>query len=182
MRSRSNTRSSVQSDTAGPTTCPWDELGPDGAGLDVHDFITTQFSYTSNSLRRAITLPYAERYALTVSEWRMLSVLAGNNNRLAYPDLVQESSADKAQVSRALRLMSERGLVDVQTPPSGRKGMVVVLTAEGRALYERIMPHAQRSQAEMILSLTQQERRILYDVLHRLRARCDATDSPPGMD
>lgn len=151
--------------------CPWDDLPPDGKGLDVHDFITTLFSHTSNGLRRSITLPYAERFELSVSEWRLLSVLAAAGT-LPFPELVAESAADKAQVSRTLQLMAKRGLVDVLTPPAGRKGMVVAMTPGGQALYERIMPEAQRSQAAMILTLTPHERRTLYEVLHRLRAQC----------
>jgi DNA-binding MarR family transcriptional regulator len=158
-------------DAHGAPPCPWDDLPPDGSGLDVHNFLTTLFSHTSNGLRRAITLPYAERYELSVSEWRLLSVLAAAGT-LPFPDLVAESAADKAQVSRTLQLMAKRGLVDVLTPPAGRKGMVVAMTAAGQALYEEIMPMAQRSQAAMILTLSPHERRTLYEVLRRLRAQC----------
>ena len=35
---------------------PWTDLAPDGAGLAVHDFLTTMFSHTSNGLRRAAHL------------------------------------------------------------------------------------------------------------------------------
>jgi len=150
--------------------CPWDDLSPDGAGLEVHNFLTVLFSHTSNGLRRNITLPYAERFDLSVSEWRLLSVLAAAGT-LPFPDLVVEAAADKAQVSRTVRLMAKRGLVEVLTPPAGRKGMEVAMTPAGTALYARIMPHAQRSQAAMILTLTLHERRTLYEVLRRLRAQ-----------
>ena len=91
--------------------CPWDDLPPEGTGLDVHNFLTTLFSHTSNGLRRSITLPYAERFDLSVSEWRLLSVLAAAGT-LPFPELVAESAADKAQVSRTLQLMAKRGLVE----------------------------------------------------------------------
>lgn len=160
-------------DDSPPPPCPWDDLTPDGTGLDVHDFLTTMFSHTSNGLRRAITFPYAEEFDLSVSEWRLLSVLAAAGS-LAFPDLVAESSADKAQVSRTLQLMTKRELVEVEAPPTGRKGMVVHLTQAGQALYERVMPQAQRSQATMILSMTPHERRTLYALLLRLRHQCAA--------
>ena len=153
--------------------CPWDDLTPEGTGLDVHNFLTTLFSHTSNGLRRSITLPYAERFDLSVSEWRLLSVLAAAGT-LPFPELVAESAADKAQVSRTLQLMAKRGLVDVVTPPAGRKGMVVAMTPAGQSLYERIMPEAQRSQAAMILTLSPHERRTLYEVLHRLEQQLNA--------
>lgn len=153
-------------------TSPWADLQADGAGLAVHDFLTTMFSHTSNALRRAITLPYAERFQLTVSEWRILSVLA-HAGSLPFSELVDLAAADKAQVSRALRLLGERGLVEVQTPgPRGRKGLICLMTPAGEALYQEIMPLARRSQAQMILTLSREERHTLYTVLGKLRRQC----------
>jgi DNA-binding MarR family transcriptional regulator len=153
---------------------PWTDLSPDGAGLAVHDFLTTMFSHTSNGLRRAITLPYADRFELTVSEWRILSVLA-HAGSLPFAELVELAAADKAQVSRALRLLGDRGLVEMQTPgPRGRKGLICLMTEAGQALYQEIMPLARRSQAQMILTLSRDERRVLYTVLGKLRRQCGA--------
>lgn len=78
------------------TSCPWDGLEPDGTGLSVHDFLTTLFSHTSNGLRRAITVPYADQFGLSVSEWRILSVLT-HAGSLPFPELVRKSAADRAQ-------------------------------------------------------------------------------------
>jgi DNA-binding MarR family transcriptional regulator len=163
-------------------TSPWADLPPDGAGLAVHDFLTTMFSHTSNALRRAITLPYAERFQLTVSEWRILSVLA-HAGSLPFAELVELAAADKAQVSRALRLLGERGLVEVQAPGArGRKGLICLMTEAGQALYQEIMPLARRSQAEMILTLSREERSTLYAVLGKLRRQCGAGAADDPID
>jgi DNA-binding MarR family transcriptional regulator len=161
---------------------PWADLAPDGAGLAVHDFLTTMFSHTSNGLRRAITLPYADRFKLTVSEWRILSVLA-HAGSLPFAELVELAAADKAQVSRALRLLGDRGLVEMQTPgPRGRKGLICLMTEAGQALYGEIMPLARRSQAQMILTLSRDERRVLYTVLGKLRRQCAAAPDDGSID
>jgi len=171
-----------RNDTTSPTppsppeaaACPWADLPPDGDALPVHDFLTTLFSHTSNALRRAITLPYAEQFELSVSEWRILSVLA-HAGTLPFAELVELAAADKAQVSRALRLLGERGLVEVQAPGvKSRKGLVCLVTERGRALYEEVIPIARRSQAAMILSLSREERSTLYTVLNKLRRQCEA--------
>lgn len=163
-------------------TSPWADLPPDGAGLAVHDFLTTMFSHTSNALRRAITLPYADRFQLTVSEWRILSVLA-HAGSLPFSELVELAAADKAQVSRALRLLGDRGLVEMQTPAlKGRKGLICLMTPAGDALYQEIMPLARRSQAEMILTLSREERHTLYTVLGKLRRQCGAGGADASID
>lgn len=155
------------------TLCPWADLPADGDALAVHDFLTTLFSHTSNALRRAITLPYAARFELSVSEWRILSVLA-HAGTLPFAELVELAAADKAQVSRAMRLLGERGLVEMQAPGAkSRKGLVCLMTERGQALYEEVIPIARRSQAAMILSLSREERSMLYAVLGKLRRQCE---------
>ena len=168
--------------SAAADACPWDELGPDGQGLGVHDFITTLFSHTANALRRRITVPYADRHDLSVSEWRVLSVLAVAGS-LSFPDLVDQAAADKAQVSRTLKLLGERGWVRVETVGSHRRGGVVChMTPSGQTLYEAVLPEARQSQAAMILTLSPDERRLLYHLLKRLRQRCEPTGREAAPD
>ena len=157
---------------AAPADCPWSPLDSAGSGLAVHDFLTTMFSQTSNGLRRAITLPYAGRHGLTLSEWRVLSVLAAAGE-MAFAELVEQAATDKAQVSRTLQLLAGRGLVRTEALGAARRhGMACHMTDAGRALVALVMPEAQRAQAAMLLTLSDEERRVLYGVLTRLRARC----------
>jgi DNA-binding MarR family transcriptional regulator len=160
-----------------PGDCPWSPLDSAGSGLAVHDFLTTMFSQTSNGLRRAITLPYAGRHGLTLSEWRVLSVLAAAGE-MAFTELVEQAATDKAQVSRTLQLLAGRGLVRTEALGAARRhGMACHMTDAGRSLVALVMPEAQRAQAAMLLTLSDEERRVLYGVLTRLRARCASGDS-----
>lgn len=153
---------------------PWADLDEDGTGLSVDDFITTVVSRAANALRRTITLPYAERFGITVSEWRMLSVLA-EARELSFSDLVVQSVTDKAQVSRTLRLMQERGLVSLAGAEGNPrwKQMHCRITDAGLALYHEVMPLARKSQAAMIRTLSREERVMTYRALKALRAVCE---------
>jgi DNA-binding MarR family transcriptional regulator len=51
------------------------------------------------------------------------------------------------------------------------------MTDAGRALYAEVMPQAQRSQADMILALTREERRVLFAVLKKLQLKCLQTNA-----
>ena len=154
--------------------CPWADLSPDGHGLSVHDFLTTVFSRAGSELRRTITGTYVGRFGLTVSEWRVLSVLA-HAGEMPFADLVEQAVADKAQVSRTLQLLGGRGLVETEALGTARRhGTVCRMTDAGWALYEQVMPEAQRSQAAMILTLVADERRMLYSILRKLHDQCVA--------
>ncbi len=151
---------------------PWDDLQPSGEGLIVHDFLTTLVTHAANGLRRNITVPYADAHGLSVSEWRMLSVLA-HAGTLSFSELVVEAVADKAQVSRSLRLLQERGLVKLdEEEPGSRKKLQCRISRKGKALYETVMQVARASQARMILQLDPEERRALYHTLKKLMRLC----------
>ena len=58
-------------------------------------------------LRRDLTSAYAGAAGLSVSEWRVLSLVA-HAGTLPFGLLVQQSTSDKALVSRTVRLLEER--------------------------------------------------------------------------
>jgi DNA-binding MarR family transcriptional regulator len=158
---------------------PWRDLDETGSGLSVDVFITTLMSQVGNALRRTITLPYAEQFGLSVSEWRLLALLAPVA-RIAFSDLVVQSTSDKALVSRTLKLMEERGLVVLEAEGNTpRKKIYCAITPAGRALHEQAIPVARQRQAAAILALEPHERDAMYLALMKLRAYCRAQEAAP---
>jgi DNA-binding MarR family transcriptional regulator len=152
---------------------PWTELAPDGAGLSVHDFLTTRLSGLMTILRRDLTSAYASEFGLSVSEWRLLSLVA-HSGSLPFGELVQQSTSDKALVSRTMRILEERGLIEVRPEsPTARKRITCAITPKGEALHAQVMPIARRRQAGLLRVLTRAERRTLFDVLGKLRAEAE---------
>ena len=151
---------------------PWSGLSAAGDGLTVDNFLTTMMSQVVNALRRSITLPYAQEFGLTVPEWRVLSLLA-HAKSLPFAELVLQSTSDKALVSRTLRLLEKRGLVDLQSEGNTpRKKLTCRITAAGDALHDKVIPLARRSQAEAIRVMTPNERRVVYHALKRVQQSC----------
>jgi DNA-binding MarR family transcriptional regulator len=161
---------------------PWADLDEAGSDLSVGDFITTVTSRVANALRRTITVPYSERFGLSVPEWRMLSVLA-DAREMSFADLVVQAVADKAQVSRTLRRLTERGLVSMHNEGNPRwKQLRCRVTDEGLALYEHIMPIARQAQAAMIRKMTREERVATYRALVMLREVCESCSADHGVE
>lgn len=158
------------------TSTPWTDIGADGKNLSVESFITTQVSRVGNALRRTITLPYAEKFGLTVAEWRMLSVLA-EAKRLPFSQLVTQSATDKSLVSRALRRLESQQLVQLKAQPGApRKGMICQISPSGLRLYQEVMPLARNRQAAILQILTSHEREVMYQALQKLHRHCLQSD------
>ena len=156
-----------------PAGNPWTHLDEAGSSLTVDAFLTTLMSQVGNALRRTITVPYADTAGLTVSEWRLLALVA-HAGELPFSALVVQSTSDKALVSRALKRLQAKGLVDLQgegnTP---RKKIFCRITEQGETLHAQVMPLARASQAAAIRTLPEDERNAMYRALMRLRAHCE---------
>ena len=147
---------------------PWTDLDEAGSGLTVDNFLTTMLSQLVTALRSTVTKPYAEQFGLTVPEWRILALLA-HARSLPFAELVTQSTSDKALVSRTLRLLEDRGLVQLTSAGNTpRKKLLCAITEAGTALHDQVMPLARRGQAEVIRQLSPQEREAVYQGLRKL--------------
>ncbi len=155
---------------------PWSSLNEAGDGLTVNHFLTTALSQTTLMLRRTITLPYVQQFGLTVPEWRLLSLIA-HAQSLPFSELVVQSTSDKSLVSRTLRLLEKRGLVEIRAQGNTpRKKLTCLITAEGSSLHAQVIPLARRAQAQMLRVMTSEERRVVFQALKLLQSVC--TQSP----
>jgi DNA-binding MarR family transcriptional regulator len=171
---------STPSSPAGAPATPWTELDEVGTGLTVDAFITTLMSQVGNALRRVVTLPYADQFGLSVSEWRVLSLVA-HARSLAFSELVQQSTSDKALVSRTLKLLETRGLVELRSEGNTpRKKVFCSITPAGNALHGEVIPIARRRQAAAIRVLAPAERDAMFRALVKLREYCRAEEEGRG--
>jgi DNA-binding MarR family transcriptional regulator len=155
---------------------PWTDIDEAGNRLTVDAFVTTMMSQVGNALRRTITLPYADQFGLSVSEWRLLALVA-HAGSLAFSDLVLQSTSDKALVSRTLKLLESRGLVQLRSEGNTpRKKVFCAVTPAGQALHAEAIPIARRRQAAALRVLTPPERDAMYRALVKLRDYCRAEE------
>lgn len=171
-----------------PAHTPWHDLDEAGSTLTVDAFITTMLSEVGNALRRTLTQTYAQQFDLSVSEWRVLSLVA-HAGQIAFSELVVRSTSDKALVSRTLKLLEQRGLVQLQSEGNTpRKKVFCAVTAAGQALHDQAIPIARQRQAAAIRTLAPDERDAMFGALVKLRAYCREAEGggepsgPSGLD
>lgn len=154
------------------TASPWTNLDEGGSGLTVNNFLTTKLSRVINALRRNLTKAYAGQFGLSVSEWRLLSLLA-HAQQLSFAELVIQSTSDKALVSRTMRQLEARGMVEMRPESEmSRKRLTCLITRKGDALHAKIIPLARRRQAAVLRLLTPEQRAVLYSSLNILYQYC----------
>ncbi len=138
--------------------------------LWLHEYIPYKLSVVANRLSQSIGGLFEQRFGIQIPEWRILMALYAHGP-MAPNGVVEQTSMDKARVSRAQRRMVELELLAVSEDPRDRRRLVLFLTKKGEALCRSIIPAVRDMEAWFLTVLEPEERRILDRALTRLLER-----------
>lgn len=140
--------------------------------LILSDYLPYRLSVVSNKASGLIARAYQARFGLTIWEWRVIAVLGGGEAMTAQA-ICEATAMDKVTVSRALRALAERSLVQRRQSPTDKRAALVTLTGEGRAIYEEIAPLAMEWERSLLEGFSPEEAAQLSRLLKRLETRAD---------
>lgn len=161
--------------------------GPRHAELDLEHFLPYRLSVLSNRISSAIAREYSQRFALTVTEWRVMAVL-GRYPGLSANKVALRTAMDKVAVSRAVARMLDAGRLEREFDDDDRRRSVLRLSEAGYAVYDQVVPLALGFERHVLAGLPTDERDLLFRLLDRLdelelRAESEAeTDTDYGQD
>ncbi len=115
---------------------------------------------------------YQRHFDMGIPEIRLLNIV-GHYEPLGSCDVVEQSSMDKAMVSRALATLIRRGCLRRAKDPSDSRRIVLTLTDSGRAVWKLVLAAKRERHRRSIAALTAEETRLLYDLLDRLYATAE---------
>jgi DNA-binding MarR family transcriptional regulator len=146
--------------------------------LRLDRFLPHRLSVLSNTVSRQISREYAERFGLSIPEWRVIAVLQYFPG-ISSGELAKESGMDNVAVSRAVEFLVRGGLITRHSSASDRRRTVLDLTAKGQRVYDEITPLALASESLLSQELTLTERNQLDSILTKLltQAKRLGTDS-----
>jgi len=138
--------------------------------LDLGDFLPYRLSVLSNTVSTAIAGAYAQRFGLTIAQWRVVAVLARTPG-LSAAAVAERTAMDKVAVSRAVASLVRAGRVRRAMARSDRRRSMLTLTARGRVVYARIVPWALEYERRLLAELAARERAQFDMMLARLQRR-----------
>jgi len=152
---------------------------PEHAQLDLEHFLPYRLSVLSNRVSNAIARVYSERFALTITEWRVIAVL-GRYPNLSANEVAQRTAMDKVAVSRAVAKLIEAGRLQREIHDDDRRRSVLRLSAGGFRIYDEIVPFALAFERRLLAGIDADERERLFRLLDKLdelelRAEAEAT-------
>jgi DNA-binding MarR family transcriptional regulator len=140
--------------------------------MDLKRFFPYRLARLADVVSRATAQVYAERFELTRDEWRVLAALA-QLGEVRTAAVMESSTLDKMQVSRAVGRMERDGLLARSPDPEDGRGYLLRLTPAGRALHRRVVPMVQAREAFLLEALTPEERAALDRAIGIVQARAE---------
>ena len=117
------------------------------------------------------------RLGISFQHWRVLAVLARGDG-ISIADLSAYAVVPHSTLSRLLDRLENDVLVKRSADtPNGRTARVVI-TRDGRALYERILPLALGRRDDALVGFTAAEKKLLLGMLRRMLGNLETLAGP----
>jgi DNA-binding MarR family transcriptional regulator len=114
-----------------------------------------------------------EQFELSMAEWRILGQLAYHGESTV-ADLAYRTLTDKAQISRSVQSLVNRGLVLRDPHPSDSRRVLLYLAKRGVDYVRKVFPHRSEFNEELLSQLTRQEQRCLSSAIDKLTRYLEA--------
>lgn len=162
-----------------PSTAPSHTATAETATADtltLDRFLPYRLAVLANTVSKGIARLYADRFGITIPEWRILAILGGFGPATA-SEIQGRSAMDKVQVSRAIARLTEAEMIRRTVDPDDRRRQTIAMTSEGERVYREIVPLARAREAALLEGFSAEERAMLDRLLERLQDRATAADS-----
>ena len=144
-----------------------------GPTLDLDRYVPAFITFIANKLSNSATTFYQRNFAVNVTEWRIMSLLAIEPG-IPASRICHVIGFDKGPVSRTLSMLRKRGLVAIRTAPEDGRSHSISLSAKGRATHDRVIVAALERERRLLSCLRKDEREVLIDLLRRVHGNLDA--------
>lgn len=152
------------------TTSPRNDQDRTPARLALERFLPYRLNMLAEAVSGSLSRHYAERYGISVPEWRVLATL-GQYERMTATAIGSHSRMHKTKVSRAIAMLEAKGYVARQRSREDMRAAFVTLLPAGRQVYCALVPEALGFERDLLAALTAEERRGLMVVIDALEAR-----------
>ena len=149
--------------------------------LDLDRYVPALITFIANKLSRSATVLYQKRFAVNVTEWRILALLA-IEPEISAARICHVIGFDKGPVSRTLAAMEGRGLVAIKADQDDARTYSISLTSKGYATHDQVIVVALERERRLLSCLSKREREVLIELLLRVHGNLDAVKGAGEVD
>ncbi|MFU2199582.1 MarR family transcriptional regulator [Bacillus subtilis] len=128
--------------------------------------------YQLQVVNKVIGVKFEACTGISQSRLELLTLLY-HADEISQSDLQKKVNIDSAAVTRHLKQLEAKGMVSRRRKPEDNRITLVRLTDQGRERIESSKKEKERFMKEMLANVSAEERRLLIDVLARMRNNID---------
>lgn len=135
--------------------------------LTLERFLPYRLSILSNLISAMIAETYKDKFALSITEWRIMAVL-GEYPGASADEVSIKIQIEKSIVSRALQKLLSRHLVDREVDEMDRRRQNLTLTKTGLEIYQQVVPLSYDYEDQLQECFSKKERDVFNGLIDRL--------------
>ncbi|MBQ4847277.1 MarR family transcriptional regulator [Pseudoalteromonas sp. MMG005] len=140
--------------------------------LKIEEFLPYRLVKLANKVSHAFSEVYFEEAGLSMPQWRAVAHLAQRETCSA-KTLCDLTEIDKSTMSRAVKQLTDKGIIELCTDANDKRAKLLSLTSEGKALFNQLSEKAQQWESDVLASLSHSERDTLLSVISKVEQRVD---------
>ena len=138
-----------------------------GADANVNRYIAAYIMGVANRLANGASAHYRKKFGLGMSEWRTIMAIGTSDHRIVR-EVAEKADIDYAAASKSLRVLEQRGLVQIEQTSRRGRAAITKLTPEGLVLYRQLLESSRKRQKRLLSGFTADEVEQLWSLLRRV--------------
>lgn len=140
--------------------------------LTLERYIPYRLSILSNKVSTLVAQSYKDRFALSITEWRIMAVLGECPNASA-DEISNKTQIEKSLISRAISKLLKRNLIHREISKEDKRRSHIQLTEMGFEVYSQIVPLSLEYEEQLMSCLDDDEKAQLSRLIDRLYTHAD---------
>ncbi len=140
--------------------------------LTLSRYLPYRLSVLSNLVSARIAETYSDKFALSITEWRIIAVL-GEESGISAEEVSVKTRIEKSILSRAINRLLSRRIVARGFDPNDRRRSMLTLTKTGQSVYAEVVPIAVEMEQQLLQGFSKTELHRLSELLDRLSVRAE---------
>ncbi len=143
--------------------------------LNLESFLPYRLSVTSNKISGIIADTYKDKFAISITEWRIMAVL-GSNPGSSADEVSAKTQIEKSILSRAISKLLQRNLIEREFDEDDRRRSILTLSSTGISVYNEVVPISYDYEKRFLACFSDEEQRQFRQLLDRLYQHADKVD------
>jgi DNA-binding MarR family transcriptional regulator len=144
--------------------------------LNLDNYIPAQINFLASKISASASAVYLPKFGIGITAWRIMAQLA-HEAWVGASHICQVTGMDKGAVSRSLRELEARQLIEIRADALHGRRQLIALTGKGVALHDTMVHIAVAREHYLLQDFSDSEVEQLLNFLRRMRQRIE-----PGID